>query len=154
MKEEFVDAALGCNNPTKQLINEAIKEFGPESRVGCILSLGTGQPKVAGFQKPSRFQKMLPLDLIEVLKRIATDTEVIAREMENRYHSCSDLYHRLNVDRGLDEVSLEEWKKLGEVRTQTERYIRQDQVDRNIDAVVKALVGKALQTFRLGDLGK
>jgi len=153
MEEEFVDAGLGCNNPTKQLIQEASQELSSDALVGCIVSIGTGQPKVSGFAKPSAFQRILPLELIEVLKGIATDTEKVARDMEDRFRMCPGLYHRLNVDRGLDEISLEEWQRLGEVRTHTERYIRQSHVDRSIDAIVNALVGKAAMV-PLGNLGK
>ena len=49
MEEEFIDGAFGCNNPTKQLIKEALQEFPPDSVVGCIVSIGTGRMKVSDF---------------------------------------------------------------------------------------------------------
>lgn len=154
MEEEFIDGAFGCNNPTKQLIKEALQEFPPDSVVGCIVSIGTGRMKVSDFQKPSGFQNVLPIDLVGVLARMATDTDVIARELHARYHACPGLYHRFNVDRGLEDVSLEEWKKRGIVKTHTERYIHQEDIDRNIDAVVQAIIGKPEQTWPLSVLGR
>jgi hypothetical protein len=109
--------------------------------------------KVAGFEKPSFFQRALPSDLIKVLASMATDTEDEEKLANDRYKSCPGLYHRLNVERGLEEASLEEWKKLGDVKTHTKAYLRGYEVSNNIDAIVKALVGRSLQTFPLGQLG-
>lgn len=124
MQEEFVDAGIGYNNPVQYLVQDAQREFGPKREVACIVSIGTGKPKVAGFKAPGPFQRLLPLDLIKVLTAISTDSEAVASEMEARYQHCNGLYHRLNVERGLEQVSLEEWEKLGEVTTHTMEYLR------------------------------
>lgn len=153
MQEEFVDAGIGCNNPVQYLIQEAQREFGPNREVACIVSIGTGKPKVAGFKAPARFQRVLPLDLIKVLTAISTDSEAVASVMEARYQYCSGLYHRLNVERGLEEVSLEEWEKLGEVTTHTTEYLRGEKISQRLDEIVEALLGKPAKTFLLGKLG-
>lgn len=137
----------------RYLIEEAQREFGPLREVGCIVSVGTGKPKVAGFKAPGLFQRALPLDLIKVLASIATDSEAEALAMKVRYQNCPDLYYRLNVDRGLEEVALEEWKKLGDVKTHTVTYLRQDNINADVDIIVDALLGKSSRTFRLGQLG-
>src|SRR5205823_479285 len=103
LQEEFIDAGLGCNNPVKYLIEEAQREFGPMREVSCIVSIGTGKPKVAGFGAPRLFQRTLPTNLIKVLVSMATDSEDEAKRMGNRYRNCPGLYHRLNVERGLEE---------------------------------------------------
>lgn len=153
LQEEFVDAGIGCNNPVQYLVQEAQREFGPQREVACIVSIGTGKPKVAGFKAPGLWQRVVPLDLIRVLAAISTSSEVVASETETRYRNCRGLYHRLNVDRGLERVSLEEWKKLGEVKTHTEAYLRADNVSQRIDMIVNSLVGNQAQTFPLGKLG-
>jgi len=61
------------------------KEFGAEKTVGCIASIGTGKPKVAGFKSPGLFQRLLPSELIKVLANIATDTEAEALAMKARF---------------------------------------------------------------------
>jgi hypothetical protein len=149
-QEEFIDAALGCNNPLRYLVKEAQREFGtttPMREVSCIVSIGTG------FKKPNLFQRALQSDLIKVLASMATDTEDEEKLARDRYKSCPGLYHRLNVERGLEEVSLEEWKKLGEIKTHTRAYLRGYDASNDIDAIVKALVGRPLRTFPLGRLG-
>jgi len=153
MQEEFVDAGIGCNNPIQYLVQEAQREFGPNREVACIVSIGTGKPKVTGFKAPARFQRVLPLDLINVLKAISTDSEAVASVMEARYQHCNGLYHRLNVERGLEQVSLEEWEKLGEVTTHTMEYLRAGETSQRLDVIVRALIGKSARTFLLGKLG-
>jgi hypothetical protein len=153
LQEEFIDAGMGCNNPVRYLIKEAQREFGPMREVSCIVSIGTGMPKVAGFENPGIFQRALPLDLIKVLASMATDSEAEALAMKERYQNCTGLYHRLNVERGLDEVSLEEWEKLGEVKTHTIAYLGRDDVSGDVDVIVSALLAESSQIFRLGQLG-
>jgi hypothetical protein len=144
---------MGCNNPVRYLVEEAGKEFDPERMVSCIVSIGTGKPKVAGFKAPGLFQRVLPLELIQVLADMVTDTEAEASAMEARFQNCPGLYHRLNVERGLEEISLEEWEKLGEVKQHTTAYLSDNAVSRRIDVVVDALVGKSQQVYPLGQLG-
>jgi hypothetical protein len=156
LQEEFIDAALGCNNPVQYLVKEAQREFGamtPTREVGCIVSIGTGMRKVAGFDKPGFLQRALPSDLIKVLASMATDTETEEKIANDRYKNYPGLYHRLNVEKGLEEVSLEEWKKLRDVKTHTKAYLRGDEVSNDIDVIVKALAGKSSQTFPVGQLG-
>jgi hypothetical protein len=76
--------------------------------VSCIVSIGTGKPRVAGFEAPGLFQRALPLDLIKVLASMATDSEAEASVMKARYQNCPGLYYRLNVEIRLEEVTLEE----------------------------------------------
>jgi hypothetical protein len=151
--EEFVDAGLGCNNPVRYLIQEAIQEFGPERHVSCILSIGTGKPKVAAFKKPSLGQRALPTELIGVLAKMATDTEAEAQTMASRYQHCSNLYHRLNVDDGLGEILLQEWEALGDVKTYTHAYLGRGDISCEIDAIVKTLLRTPCETFALSKLG-
>ncbi|KFX96894.1 hypothetical protein V490_03085 [Pseudogymnoascus sp. VKM F-3557] len=152
IEEEFIDAGLGCNNPVQYLVKEAIKEFGPDRKVDCIVSIGTGKPKVSGFKAPGLFERVLPLELIGVLKKMATDSEAEASRMKDRFRNCPGLYHRLNVERGLETVSLQEWEKLGEVKTHTEAYLNTDTAGEDIGVIVDALVGKPSQAFPLGQL--
>jgi hypothetical protein len=153
LQEEFIDAGMGCNNPTRYLIEEARKEFGPERTVSCIISIGTGKPKVAGFKAPGLFQRVLPLELIKVLADMATDTETEASTMKARFQNCAGLYLRLNVERGLEEISLDEWDKLGDVKQHTMAYLSDDSISQGIDIIVDALLGKTSQAFPLDQLG-
>ncbi len=154
LKQEYVDAGLGCNNPVTHLVKEAAREFGAERSVGCIVSVGTGKPKVAGFSKPAfGLARVFPLELIEVLKKMATSSEVEATAAKERYRNFPGLYHRLNVDKGLEDITLKDWKSLPEVVTHTEKYLHDPDVSREVDEVVEALLGRPSASVTLGHLG-
>ena len=151
---EYVDAGIGCNNPVKQIIAEAARVFGDDAPVAGIVSIGTGQSGNVGLAKPDAFQKLIPSDLIKVLKEIATDSGRVAEEMEQKYKNVPGLYNRLDVDRGLQSVSLDEWKRLGEVREHTKNYMRLEVNDKRIDNVVGVLNGSfSHHTRTVGELG-
>ena len=151
---EYVDAGIGCNNPVKEVIAEAARVFGEDAPIAVIVSIGTGQSGSVGLTKPDAFQKWLPTNLISVLKEIATDSGRVAEEMERKYKNASGLYNRLDVDRGLQSVSLDEWKKLGDVRAYTKNYMKLEVVNRRLDGVVGVLNGSfSHQTRTAGELG-
>ena len=151
---EYVDAALGFNNPIKEVIAEAARVFVESSQVSCMVSIGTGQRGIVGYDKPDAFQKWLPTRLVDVLKKIATDCDKTAQEMEQRFKNFPHIYYRLNVDRGLELISLDEWKRLGDVRHHTKSYMKLEALDRRVDQLVNALLGSPEhQTCALGRLG-
>ncbi|MCJ1405825.1 hypothetical protein MMC11_009055 [Xylographa trunciseda] len=138
---EYVDAGLGYNNPTKQVAAEAARIYGDDAQVACIVSIGTGQSGSVDLTRPNVFEKWLPLNVIEVLKQMATDSGKTAEEMELKYKNLPGIYHRLDVDRGLQSVSLDEWKSLGKVREHTKNYMRMEQIDKRVDNIVDTIVG-------------
>ena len=143
-EEEFLDAGIGYNNPVKQILDEANRIFPKTRRIGCIVSIGTGQASVIKFDKPSLMGKMVPLELINALKNLATDSDRVAEEMHKRFLDSGNVYFRFNVDRGLEGISLEEWAKLGEVSTYTTNYLELAAVSANIDKVAEALMASKL----------
>jgi predicted acylesterase/phospholipase RssA len=138
-EEEFIDGGLGCNNPVKQVLEEAETAFGADQYVACIISIGSGQADVIGLKSPDAFQKALPLDLIPVLRRIATDCESAAEDIEKRFQHISNVYFRFNVEQGLQGVTLAEGDKLGEVTQHTMQYIQKLVVNQRINAAVEAI---------------
>lgn len=152
--EHFVDAGLGCNNPIKEVIAEAKLVFGKERKVDCIVSIGTGKAGVVGFDKPTGLQTILPTDLVNVLKKMVTESSSTAEEMEQRYEAVRNLYFRFDVDQGLQDVGLEEWKRLEDVKTHTITYTMETNIDRKIDAVVTSLIGTpSPKAYTLAQLG-
>ncbi|KAK0489783.1 FabD/lysophospholipase-like protein [Armillaria luteobubalina] len=142
---DYVDAGLGFNNPTKEVRDEAKELFGPNRRIGVLVSIGTGHPGPSGFQKPKGIEKVLPLELIRVLQRITTDCESVADELAKEYGS-NDTYFRFNVLHGAGGVSLDEWMKMSEVMAHTSSYLRGPDVSREIDRVVACLCSSLSRT--------
>jgi Tfp pilus assembly protein PilO len=92
-----------------------------------------------GLSEPDAFQRLLPTKVIDVLKRLATDSERVAEEMEQSYKDTSSTYFRLNVDQGMQGITLEEWKRLDEVKAHTMQYLRKVRVSKEVDSLVNVL---------------
>ncbi|KIM72071.1 hypothetical protein PILCRDRAFT_38945, partial [Piloderma croceum F 1598] len=85
------------------------------------------------------FQRALPLNLITVLKEIATTCESAAEDIEKRFKRVNNVYFRFNVEQGMQGITLAEWKKLGEVTQHTMQYIQKSAVNQKINAAVEAI---------------
>ena len=142
-KTRYMDAGLGYNNPVKQVAAEAATLFGSEAPVTCVVSIGTGQKKATTYDKPGVVQKTVPIKLAQVLKSIATNSEIIAEEMKKRCKNIPGIYYRLNVDRGLDSIGLEEWKRMREVTEHTKNYLKLEDVEQQVESIVEALCGRS-----------
>ncbi|KAK0489844.1 FabD/lysophospholipase-like protein [Armillaria luteobubalina] len=142
---DYVGADLGFNNPTKEVRGETKQCFGPNQRIGMLVSIGTGHPSPGGFQKPKGIERDLPLELIRVLQRITTDCESVADELAKEYGS-GDTFFRFNVLHGAEGVSLDEWKKMSEVMAHMSSYLRGPEVSREIDRVVACLCSSLSRT--------
>jgi predicted acylesterase/phospholipase RssA len=117
-KQEYVDGGVGCNNPCNQLYREA-RRIWPERKIECIISLGTGIPRILSKEDPTLYNSWWPKDWFETLARIATLCEKTHEDMR-RIKELNGKYFRFNVQQGMQRISLEEWKKLGEVATHTQ----------------------------------
>ena len=114
----YVDGGLGYNNPVRPLIEEAVRIW-PERNIGCIVSIGTGIP---GWKDVGRTIR----PLFETLKAMSVDTETVAREVQEEMTSRYDklnIYFRFNVQHGLEQIGLEEWKEFDRTKVATEDYL-------------------------------
>ncbi|RDW88211.1 hypothetical protein BP6252_00243 [Coleophoma cylindrospora] len=119
----FADGGLGANNPVYEVAGEAADIWCSEdgdvkSLVKCFLSIGTGNPDIKAFEK-STFKF-----LGQTMVSIATETE----ETERRFiadwkHFDDNRYFRFNVDQGLQDIGLEEYKKRRPMEAATDRYL-------------------------------
>ena len=146
LQEEFVDGALGYNNPTQLLIQEAHAVFGAGKIIDCIVSIGTGRENIIQLPaKPAWYDGLMPKDLIEALKDMATNCQKIHKVVEYEYRNDVGRYHRLNVDQGLASISLEKWDELSDVLTYTRGYL--DDNSPVVDSAVKALCTGSLDSL-------
>ncbi|KAK6430052.1 hypothetical protein LTR95_013797 [Oleoguttula sp. CCFEE 5521] len=123
LQEEFVDGGMGANNPTKLLMAEAVRIFPQNQPVSCILSIGCGDSGIVEYRDPSFFQRILPLELVRALADMITDCKATAMEVDEKFRNTPDTYFRFNVDQGLQDVGLEEWKEMGAIISKTESYL-------------------------------
>ena len=142
----FRDGATGANNPINEVWIEAENIWNDDEEeqlydmVGCVLSVGTGNPGVKPLNEKSwKF-------LSETLVKIATDTEQKAAQFEHVHRTLLKLsdkrYYRFNVEQGLQDVGLEEYKLKGQIETVTEEYLAKRTQENEIRACAQILKAK------------
>ena len=139
--EPYIDAGMGCNNPVQHVLQEAELMF-PNRHVACIISIGAGQAQTISIPNPGWFQRILPLKVVDAIRKIATDCEASAHVAARRFERTPGIYFRFNVEQGLQGVGLEQWERLDEVRAHAGQYIRMADVDRRLDAAVASICGR------------
>ena len=106
--------------------------------VKCVVSIGTGNPGIKPIAEGAlKF-------FSETLVNIATQTEATAKIFAERHRLLyeSKRLFRFNVEQGLQEVGLEQWERLDEVRAHTGQYIRMADVDPRLDAAAASICGR------------
>lgn len=138
-EEQFIDGALGANNPVYALWSQAQDVWGDRlSRdLRCLVSIGTGVPAL----KPVRDDV---LGIAATLKELATETEKTAEQFRRDKSSLDDQgrYYRFNVLHGLENVGLEESKKKRDIAAATGRYVASQDVLKHMKACASGLAGK------------
>jgi hypothetical protein len=97
--------------------------------------------QTVGLEKPSGYQRYIPTNVLDVLKTVATDPNHIAREMEEEFETMygPGVYFRLNVEQGMQGITLEKWEKLGEIMEHTNQYLKMMKVSKSLDDLVDTL---------------
>ena len=135
----YIEAGVGCNNPIMQLRQEATLVF-PDQHVACIVSIGCGQASTINILRRGPIERLIiPDDLVKVAKLMASDCEEKHQEAARFFGVDRDIYFRFNVDRGLDEVGVEEWKMLPKVAAHTHQYLRMHDPGQRLKVVTQAL---------------
>lgn len=123
VQDELVDASFGSKNPTKILLDQTSRPYGPDGPISCIVSIGSGKPPLLKLPRPSFFQRILPTKILSVLGALASDTEETAQDMDCKFHQWPELYFRLNVSRKIAEIRKSDWKRLRYIEANTLEYL-------------------------------
>ena len=115
---EFIDAGLGYNNPCEVLIEEAQRQF-PDRGQMRVLSIGTGLGDVVTIENTR-------ISIINALKEMATSSKKVAARLDRRYGDDGQ-YYRLNVDQGLQDITLSDWDKASRISAHTRNYITENE---------------------------
>ena len=154
---EFVDGAMGANNPTRLLIAEAQSVFPLSQGVSCIVSIGTGKKDISDVKAPSVFQRIVmpgvQFSAVRAMKDITTDCEAVSEELERRFYDTPNLYHRFNVERGLEKIGLNEYKQLGVIKSKTIQYLQEVLVEKKAEQASFSLIENAAANITVEGLG-
>jgi predicted acylesterase/phospholipase RssA len=115
------DGGLRNNNPVMEAMNEIESEFGAtDSDIVCFVSIGTGISKTEFFRDDLK-------SVAEACAKIATETEETEATFRRVYAALGkplhEHYFRFEVDQGLQEMGMEEWKKISQVFGVTTSYL-------------------------------
>ena len=121
------------NNPIRALINEAMNIWPTSSSshaaIGCVLSIGTGVPTVKDLGKNLK-------DLAKGMKEVLTNSKTVADEFADELdiYQANPLfadmsYFRFDVEHGVGEVSLEEWKHYPIIEQATDDYLKEHRAE-------------------------
>lgn len=129
---EFVDAGFGYNNPCEVLITEAEKQFPDRKQI--VLSIGTGLGGVVSIEGR--------ISILKALKKMATTSRTVAYRLKEKFTDTRvGVYHRFDVDRGLDDVTLSDWEKSSKISAHTRNYLAENQ--KAIKEFIYAFTNKA-----------
>ena len=142
--------ALGSNNPIRELLKEASRIFGDDRRVAQIISIGCGVPHALSLEG------MTSRTVAErLLKEMPTDCHMVAKELAARLLNV-DAYIRLSVERGMENIGIDDWNMLEEVEMCTISYVETQGVTQALETSLKHLrrrIGMVtlaqLSTFRV-----
>jgi predicted acylesterase/phospholipase RssA len=125
-KVTYLDGGIGFNNPYAE-VDYAAKGLWEGRSIGVIVSVGTGLQSIPSVRKTTSWLPFgigTDLTLASALIAMATSTARVDNEMKRMYYSSSTSYYRFDVDRGLADISLEQWMKEDEMAALTEQYMR------------------------------
>lgn len=135
--QRFLDGGTGANNPIRHIWGEAKDVLPPESllkNLGCLISIGTGQPGYKLFEETVQ-------GIGKALLDIATETETTANEFHREHSELfqSKLCFRFNVPRGLGDIGLAETEQLSVIKSMTADYLQTEAVQAEIRSCVQRL---------------
>ncbi|KAG7410244.1 Phospholipase A I [Fusarium oxysporum f. sp. raphani] len=138
--EEFVDGALGANNPVYALWTQAQRVWGDDrlrASLRCLVSIGTGVPAQRAVRDDV-------LGIRATLTSLATETEKTAEQFRRDKADLDNegRYYRFNVSHGLEDVGLAESTKQREIAAATGKYVASQDVFRQMKACASGLARK------------
>jgi hypothetical protein len=125
-KVSYLDGGVGFNNPCAE-VDYAAKALWEGRSIGVIVSVGTGLQSIPSVQKIASwlpFGLGTDISLASALAGMATSTARVDNELKRMYNNSATKYYRFDVDRGLANISLEQWMKEDEMAALTEQYMR------------------------------
>lgn len=142
---EFVDGGFGANNPSEEAFSEVKMMNGErDTALGALVSIGTGKDTES---KPLRGAGLqMYYAYVNVAKKWATYSEG-THETMLRLTRNKVPYFRLNVERGIGSMKLDEFKTKGNrfitletIRHATEAYLDTAEVKSQISDCARVLV--------------
>lgn len=93
----------------------------PQNQELSLVSIGTGLGGIVSVRDTRA-------SIIQMLKRIGIESNKAADRLQDKYDG-TDQYFRFNVDRGLEDITLADWRMDSDISAHTHNYLRRKRVD-------------------------
>ncbi|KAH8833191.1 hypothetical protein DL96DRAFT_713047 [Flagelloscypha sp. PMI_526] len=133
--ERFIGGEVRWNNPTHELTAEVANIFAGRD-VACIVSVGSGHPRVLSLSEDDN----------KLFRRISEDCERVANELFRRFSKVPDLYWRLSVEQGMQDIDPANIQELTKTFASTHAYLQTSRPNNDIDGMIMALVAANSRT--------
>ncbi|KAH8836003.1 hypothetical protein DL96DRAFT_1675811 [Flagelloscypha sp. PMI_526] len=135
--EMFSSGELRWINPTDELTREASVVFDAAQHIACIVSIGSGHPLHLSLLHNS----------VDIFRRMASDCEKLADDLERRFVNRPDVYRRVNVQQGFQGLNRFDVVTLEQVVAHTRAYLLSAQTIFNLDSLVEDLLQRPLRVL-------
>jgi len=132
VKETFIHVGSRISNPVKAILEEAASIF-PGQSISCVLSIGSGSQGIIRFATTSITKQ------VKGLQNLINDGEHISDEVAKELCDRDVFYCRLNVDHGLEDIGFDDWERLGDVRTHTQKYLEKYDTSQKVSRLMQIL---------------
>lgn len=167
----FKDGGFGTNNPTKEAYYDIVDKHGGQSKIGLVLSIGTGKTSLDLFARKSGHWNNTIANFKAATKlpsRTLKAHDDMLRLAENDGEELFP-YYRFDGGESLGELAIDEWKShhftkltghsdergyktIKKIEDGTEDYLQNPEVQRDLVACAKDLVRR--RRLRTRDVSK
>lgn len=138
-----VSAVNGFANPIQEAIKEAYHVHGKDSKISCLLSLGTGFRGVVSLRDRTGAER-------NIGSVATTDCEAVAEEVYRRFARLG-VYYRLSVDHGLEGFN-RFGIEFGSIKSHVDAYLAKKENSGRLDRCISA--SATSRTVTMGQLCK
>ncbi|KAL7623193.1 hypothetical protein AAE478_006874 [Parahypoxylon ruwenzoriense] len=152
----FHDDGSGTFNPSPYALDEATVNEWPGREVGVFISVGTGKRPRGTDQNQHLWYDGFIGEFAEARRKLIAKVEGceaiherMKKELLLKRGVNIENYYRFNVEIGVGEFAMNEWNRLGEISTNTRRYLGRDAEQRMVQASSTKLakIHRAKQRF-------
>ncbi|KAH9207553.1 acyl transferase/acyl hydrolase/lysophospholipase, partial [Leptodontidium sp. 2 PMI_412] len=118
----FVDGTLHRNSPIRKVINEA-EHIWPTAAFKSIVSIGTGWIRVTGLNNSNLRLHHVVQTCVDLALNCHNEAEKFVGDRKGKELSEAGVYHRFDVDWGIDSVALDHWHKMDDNDAFTQEYL-------------------------------
>jgi hypothetical protein len=137
-EQRFCGIPHGFDNPMREVLKESQLVFGETTPVSLVLSLGSGQ------------RAQLSNSDHDLTRQSRILCEGVARDLQYQWHGITE-YLRLNIDKGIENVKLDDWSTLGSIETHTDVYLEMTPITKYIDEACQWILQRS-GAVKLGQL--